>query len=169
MRHDGLRCGRPVAQRTMRPDGVVMLSPALDQYLRLPEGVEDFHIQKLVPQFAIEAFVITVFPWTAGFDEQRFHADPPQSNYPPRRVPNPVSRVSVRYTKIEGWYFKGNSTAAGATSPNMPATRCHHHLNLRRELTIIATANANQPKGSKTSSQIGKQADPQWGFASRTS
>jgi len=55
-----------------------MLSPALDQYLRLPEGVEDFHIQKLVPQFAIEAFVITVFPWTAGFDEQRFHADPPQ-------------------------------------------------------------------------------------------
>ena len=62
----------------MGTDRIVVLSPSLDQHLRLLQSVEDFHVQKFVSEFAIEALVVAVLPGTAGFDVERFHADPPE-------------------------------------------------------------------------------------------
>ena len=45
-----------------------------------------------------------------------FGRRPPQSNYPPCRVPDPVSRAMVRYQWIKGWYFKVASTPTGANA-----------------------------------------------------
>ena len=39
-----------------------------------------------------------------------FGRRPPQSNYPPRRVPDPGSRIAVRRQQRIGRYFKGGST-----------------------------------------------------------
>src|SRR3712207_7467653 len=43
----GLRRGRPVAQGGMRPDGVVVPAPGLEQDLRLLQAVEDLPVQQL--------------------------------------------------------------------------------------------------------------------------
>ena len=72
---DGLWCQWPVAERTMRPDGVVVIVPSLDQHFRLRQIVEDFPIQQLVPELAVEALVVAVLPWRAGLDLERLHAD----------------------------------------------------------------------------------------------
>jgi hypothetical protein len=67
-RHEHLRGGSLVSDRGMRPDGVVVPSPALNDDLRLPEGVEDLAIEKLVTQAGIEALDEAVLPWTAPLD-----------------------------------------------------------------------------------------------------
>ena len=72
---DGLWRRWPVAERTVRPDGVVVIAPFLDQHLRLRQIVEDFPIQQLVPELAIEALIVAVLPWRAGLDLERVHAD----------------------------------------------------------------------------------------------
>src|SRR5204862_7201932 len=43
-----------------------------------------------------------------------FGRRPPQSNYPPCRVPVPASRATVRCLRSQGRYFKVASTLAGA-------------------------------------------------------
>src|SRR5215213_7790872 len=48
--HNHLRGWRLVAQRRMRPDRIVMPSPALDHDPGLLQGGEDLAIQQLVPQ-----------------------------------------------------------------------------------------------------------------------
>ena len=45
-----------------------MLSPVLDDYLRLLERVEDFAVEQFVTEFRVEALAIAVFPWTARHD-----------------------------------------------------------------------------------------------------
>lgn len=55
---------------------VVVASPPLDEYLRFPERVEDFPIEKLVPQFSIEAFAMAVLPCAAVLNVQGLHAEP---------------------------------------------------------------------------------------------
>ena len=62
----------------MGTDRIVLLSPSLDQHLRLLQSVEDFYVQKFVSELAIEALVVAVLPGTAGFDVEHFHADPPE-------------------------------------------------------------------------------------------
>ena len=62
----------------MRPDGVVMLAPTLDQDPGFGQGVEDLAVEHLVPEFSVEALVVTVLPWAARFDEQCLHANPRQ-------------------------------------------------------------------------------------------
>src|SRR5215212_10390175 len=52
--HEHLRSGWPVAQRGMRPDRIEVPSPALDDDLSLPQGVEDLPIQQLVPEARVE-------------------------------------------------------------------------------------------------------------------
>jgi len=52
----------------MRPDSVVVASPALDDDLRLSERVEDLAIEEFVTQACIEALDKAVLPWTASFD-----------------------------------------------------------------------------------------------------
>jgi hypothetical protein len=54
------RCWRPVAQRAVRPDRIVVPPPALDQHLDLPQRMEDFSVQQLVPKLAIEALVVAI-------------------------------------------------------------------------------------------------------------
>src|SRR3954454_3271354 len=49
-RHEHLGSWGPAAQRGMRPNRIVMASPALDDDLSFSEGVEDLAIQQLVPQ-----------------------------------------------------------------------------------------------------------------------
>src|SRR3954451_9340865 len=52
-RHEHLRSWGPVAQRGMRPNRIVMASPALDDDLSFSEWVEDLAIQQLVPQTSV--------------------------------------------------------------------------------------------------------------------
>jgi hypothetical protein len=53
-----------------------MSPPALDQHLRLAKRGEDFHIQQLVAQLGIEAFIVSILPRTARLDIERLHPDP---------------------------------------------------------------------------------------------
>ena len=60
------------AQRTAArrwPDRVVMMSPLFDQHFRLLQRVEDFHVQYLVSELAVEALVVTVLLGRSWFDE----------------------------------------------------------------------------------------------------
>src|SRR5690242_2858327 len=59
----------------MRPDSVVVPSPALDDDLRLAQRVEDLAIEKLVAQTRIEAFDEAVLPWAARRDVGGLRAD----------------------------------------------------------------------------------------------
>ena len=59
----------------MRPDGVVVIAPSLDQHLRLRQIVEDFPIQQLFPELAVEALVVAVLTRRAALDVERLHAD----------------------------------------------------------------------------------------------
>src|SRR3954451_12563929 len=56
-RHEHLRSWGPVAQRGMRPNRIVMASPALDDDLSFSEWVEDLAIQQLVPQTSVTPMV----------------------------------------------------------------------------------------------------------------
>jgi hypothetical protein len=50
MRRHGLRRRRPVRERAMRPDGVVVPAPLFDQHLGLHHRVEDFPVQQLIAE-----------------------------------------------------------------------------------------------------------------------
>jgi hypothetical protein len=51
-------------------EGIVLHSPPFDEYLGLPEGIEDLSIEQFVSEFPVEAFAVAVFPWAARFDIQ---------------------------------------------------------------------------------------------------
>ena len=51
-----------VAEGAVGPDGVVVMPPALDQDLRLAEGVEYLPVEQLIPETGVEAFAVAVFP-----------------------------------------------------------------------------------------------------------
>src|ERR687896_424935 len=53
--HEHLRGGSLIAHGGMRPDGIVVASPAFDDDLRLAQRVEDLPIEELVTQARIEA------------------------------------------------------------------------------------------------------------------
>ena len=59
----------------MRPDGVVVPPPLLDDNSRLFGAVEDLPVEQLVTQLAVEALVVAVLPGTAGLDEQGLGPD----------------------------------------------------------------------------------------------
>ena len=59
----------------MRSDGVVMSSPLLDEDFGLMDRVENFAIEQLVAETAVEAFHIAVLPGAAGRDEGGLCAD----------------------------------------------------------------------------------------------
>ena len=52
----------------MRPDGVVVDAPLLDQHLCFSQRVEDFSVEQFVAQLAIEGFAVTVLPRASGSD-----------------------------------------------------------------------------------------------------
>ena len=47
---DGLRRWGPVTERAVRLDGVVVMTPLLDQHLGILEAVEDLSLEQLVPK-----------------------------------------------------------------------------------------------------------------------
>ena len=53
-----------------------MPAPVLDQDLSLAERRENFSVEQLVAQLRIEALIVAILPWAAGFDIERLHADP---------------------------------------------------------------------------------------------
>ena len=53
-----------------------MASPLLDQRQGFAECYEDFHIQKFLSEFRVEALVGAVSPRTAWLDIMRLDADP---------------------------------------------------------------------------------------------
>ena len=59
----------------MRPCGIVVAPPGLDQDLRLPQIEEDFPRQQLIPELGVKAFAVTIFPRRAWFDVECLHAD----------------------------------------------------------------------------------------------
>ena len=67
--------GRPIAQSAVRPDAVIMLSPAFDQHFGCQKRVEDLAIQQHIPQFAVEGLDVAVLPGAVGVDERCFCAD----------------------------------------------------------------------------------------------
>src|SRR3712207_2654118 len=74
----GLRRGRPVAQGGMRPDGVVVPAPGLEQDLRLLQAAEDLPVQQLVAELALEALAVAVLPGAPGLDEPGPDPEPPR-------------------------------------------------------------------------------------------
>jgi len=54
----------------VRPFGVVEAPPVFDQHLGFPQRVEDLAVQALVPQLAVEALIVAVFPRGPRGDEQ---------------------------------------------------------------------------------------------------
>ena len=60
-----------VAERALRSDGVIVVTPSLDQHLRLPSILGDFLIQQFVPDFTFEALVLAVIPKLARLDAER--------------------------------------------------------------------------------------------------
>src|SRR3954468_16931705 len=66
--HEHLRGRCLVAEGRMRPDGVVMPAPALDDDLRLAKSVEDLAVEQFVPQPGIEALDIAILPRAARSD-----------------------------------------------------------------------------------------------------
>lgn len=59
----------------MRPYRVEAIAPSLDHDLGLLQAVEDFLVEALIAQLAVEGFTIAVLPWTAWLDVQRPDAE----------------------------------------------------------------------------------------------
>ena len=66
----------------MRPEGVAVLAPALNQDLCFRERVEDLPIEQFVAQLA-KRLDVAVLPGAPGRDEQRADADPRQPSPAP--------------------------------------------------------------------------------------
>lgn len=63
--HEHLRSWSAVADRGMRPNGVVVPAPTLDDDLGLAQRVEDLAVKELIAQARVEALDEPVLPWAA--------------------------------------------------------------------------------------------------------
>ena len=61
-RDDDFRCRRSITQRAVRPDGVVVDAPLLDDHLCFSQRVEDLSVQQLIAQLAVEGFAVAILP-----------------------------------------------------------------------------------------------------------
>src|SRR6476661_8844757 len=59
----------------MRPDRVVVASPALDDDLGLAQTVEDLAVEQLIAKAGVEALDVAVLPRTASLDVSGLDAD----------------------------------------------------------------------------------------------
>ena len=53
----------------MRPERVVLTSPALDQDLSLQQRIEQLAVEKLGAELPVERFDIAILPRASGLDE----------------------------------------------------------------------------------------------------
>src|ERR1700757_29386 len=72
--HPRLGCWWSVAQRGVRSGGVVADAPAFGQHTQFLDRVEEFSVEELIAQLAVERFAVAVLPRRAGFDVQCFCA-----------------------------------------------------------------------------------------------
>ncbi len=56
-RQNRFRCRRSIAEREVRPDGIVVAPPVRDQHLRFPHRREDFAAQELVAELRLQCGV----------------------------------------------------------------------------------------------------------------
>jgi hypothetical protein len=56
----------------MRPFGVVMHSPLLDDDFRLLEAVKDLSVKELIWELSIETLIVAVLPRAAWLDKKGF-------------------------------------------------------------------------------------------------
>jgi hypothetical protein len=68
-RLNSLGCRRPISERSVRPERVVLMSPALDQDLGLEQRIEELAIEKFGAEFPVERFDIAILPRASGLDE----------------------------------------------------------------------------------------------------
>ena len=59
---EAFRSRRPVSQRTVRADGVVVSAPLLDQDQGLAKREEDLAVAELVAEPGVERLAVSVFP-----------------------------------------------------------------------------------------------------------
>ena len=57
-----------VTQQTVRPLGIVLVSPRSRERLGIPDAIEDLHRQELISQAAVEAFGVAVLSGAARLD-----------------------------------------------------------------------------------------------------
>src|SRR5215467_11815980 len=61
--------------KVVRPDRVVVASPALDDDLGLAQGVEDLAVEQLIAKAGVEALDVAVLPRAAPLDVSGFGTD----------------------------------------------------------------------------------------------
>ena len=61
-RREAFRRRRSVAQSAVRPDGVVVDVPLLDEDLGLARGMEQLAVEKFVTEPCVEAFTVSILP-----------------------------------------------------------------------------------------------------------
>ena len=59
---DGFRRWGTVSQGAVRPDGVVVATPSLDQDLSFAQGVEELAVEEFIAETGIEAFTVAILP-----------------------------------------------------------------------------------------------------------
>ena len=60
----------------MRSLRIVEASPLLDEHLRFFKRGEDFHVQTLIPEFAVEGFYVAVLPGASRLYEECLDPQP---------------------------------------------------------------------------------------------
>jgi len=89
----------------MRSDLIIRLPPAFDHHLGLPERIEEFPVQQLIPELPVEALHVAVLPGRAGLNEQALFAVPAYRKGPTftrlRNRPSlsPTERLSTNQSK----------------------------------------------------------------------
>ena len=66
------RCWWTITERAVWPFGVIEHAPLFDQYLRLAQSIEDFPVEQLIAELAVERLAVAVLPGTAWRDADRF-------------------------------------------------------------------------------------------------
>ena len=102
----------------MKRSCVAFHAPLLDRDLRLLQGIEDFSVQALIAQLAVEAFTVAVFPCTPRFNVQPSNAQPGQlirrEAHTTRSLPMYVTLLSPHEELMQAF-------PAGAYIPNCKA------------------------------------------------
>ena len=62
----------------MRPEAIVLLPPPFDDHLGLSKSIENVPVERLISQFSIEGFDVSILPGASWLDEQGLDSDPPK-------------------------------------------------------------------------------------------
>jgi len=68
-RDDGFRRWGTVSQGAVRPYGIVVAAPFLDQDLGFAQGARDLAIEEFIAKPGVEALAVPILPGRTGFDE----------------------------------------------------------------------------------------------------